>query len=148
MIMRQEYREMMKEFLQDLPETEFSKIGRTKKGLLKDEDTMFRLSSVFQKNVEEYDYDYQEAKVTALYEVTGIELMHAQNDLAINLRILVINGLFHAVEVLGNPPVQLQVEIMDFDSDSGCSDKLKTKIAEDGWNPIEFHLETFVEEDQ
>lgn len=73
MLMKKEYLDEMKEHIKDMQEGYFTRRGLTKEWVLGDKDTMERLWTIYQKNVEDYDCDRAFSIGDAMNEVFGSE---------------------------------------------------------------------------
>lgn len=85
MLLKNEFRSEISQFLDELPESLFSARGYTKKGIQEDAEKMERLWYVYQKDIEEYECDPDWSALDALHEVLGIqekEITAAANETA------------------------------------------------------------------
>ncbi len=74
MILRNEYKEDLKEFIRDTDESVFAAKGLTADEILGDADLMDRLWCIYQKSVEEYDVAPDYAYRGALFGACGIPM--------------------------------------------------------------------------
>lgn len=74
MIMRQSYRDDLKDRILDTNEQVFLAIGLTRKDILNDDSLMERLWALYQKSIEDYDVDRDFAYQDALKDVLNINL--------------------------------------------------------------------------
>ena len=73
MILNEEYLYEMKEHIKEMQEGYFTRRGLTREAVLKNTDTMKRLWTIYQKNVEEYGCDREFSRDDALNDVFGSE---------------------------------------------------------------------------
>lgn len=73
MILSEEYLYEMKEHIKEMQEGYFTRRGLTKEAVLSDTDTMERLWTIYQKDVEDYDCDRAFSLDDAMNEVFGPE---------------------------------------------------------------------------
>ena len=74
MIMDEQYKEEIMEYVRSLPDAVFSAAGRNKDNILADEGCIDRLWTNYQKEVSEYECDPEYAKKDTLKEVLGIDV--------------------------------------------------------------------------
>ena len=72
MVLYQDFRDDVMERLQEEPESTFAGIGRTRAEVMADEGTVDSLWARFQKNIEEYRLDSDDAWEDTLSEVLGV----------------------------------------------------------------------------
>ena len=74
MIMHQEYRDDLKDYIRNMPDAVFdcNSLGLSKEAVLSDENLMKKLWISYQKSVEEYDCDPGDALGDTMHEVLGI----------------------------------------------------------------------------
>ena len=71
MIMKKEYLEDVREKIENMPPSIFENLGLKKPDILADSETMERLWTIYQKNVEDYDCEPHFAARDAVREVLG-----------------------------------------------------------------------------
>ena len=83
MIMHQEYRDDLKDYIRDMPDAVFdcNSLGLSKEVVLSDKDLMDKLWTSYQKSVEEYDCDPGYAFRDTMHEILGIpEQLQSDDD--------------------------------------------------------------------
>lgn len=74
MILDPSFRDDLMDYINQEPDVSFTLAGQNKQAVLNDDDVMTRLWTVYQKNIQEYDWQASDAYADAMADILGVEI--------------------------------------------------------------------------